>query len=114
MSDMMSYKGYRGQIEFSEEDETFYGWITGINDLVTFEGTSVQELRSAFTEAVNDYLDTCKSLGKKPEKEYKGQFNVRISRELHRLAAMKATTSRISLNKFVERAIRKAVQGEDV
>ncbi len=112
MSNMMTYKGYRGQVEFSDEDSTFYGKILGINDLVTFEGASVLKLKVAFKEAVNDYLETCKELGKDPEKEYKGQFNVRVSTKLHRLAARKAMAGRITLNRFVELALRKAVQGE--
>ena len=109
----MKYKDYRGKVEFSDEDSTFFGKILGINDLVTFEGSTVEELRNSFIEAVDDYLETCLELGKEPEKEYKGQFNVRVPVNLHRLAARKAKVKNISLNKFVENALRKALhEGE--
>lgn len=71
MNNYLEYKGYRGLIEFSNVDLVFFGTIAGINDLVTFEGTSVEEIKTAFREAVDDYLTTCIELGKKPEKEFK-------------------------------------------
>ena len=43
------------------------------------------------------------------EKAYKGSFNVRISPELHKKAAIAAMTQQISLNSFVENSIIKAV-----
>lgn len=112
MSNVLKYKDYRGLVEYSDEDSTFFGKIFGIDDLITFEGSSVKELKKAFQDAVNDYLETCKEIGKKPEKEYKGQFNVRVPVKLHRLAARRAAVNRITLNKFVENALKKALQSE--
>ena len=83
----------------------FYGKLLGIDDLVNFEGASVKELKKAFHEAVNDYLETCEELGKEPNKTYKGTFNVRISTDLHKSAAVYAAMNNISLNDFVKTAI---------
>jgi predicted HicB family RNase H-like nuclease len=105
MNDILEYKNYYATVHFSAEDEVFHGRIIGINDLVSFEGTTVPELKQAFHEAVEDYLATCKELGKEPEKTYKGSFNVRIPSELHRLAARYATQKNMSLNDFVRYAI---------
>ncbi len=105
MSDIMEYKTYYANIQFSAEDEVFHGKIIGINDLVSFEGTTVAELKKAFHEAVDDYLATCKELGKEPEKTYKGSFNVRIPSELHRQAARYASSKNMSLNDFVRYAL---------
>ena len=69
MNDIIEYKTYYASVQFSAEDEVFHGKIIGINDLVSFEGTTVAELKKAFHEAVNDYLATCKELGKDPEKK---------------------------------------------
>lgn len=110
MSDILEYKSYYATIDFSAEDEVFYGKIIGINDLVSFEGTTVAELKDAFYEAVEDYLETCEALGKEPEKTYKGSFNVRISSELHRKAARRATLQKMSLNDFVRYAIDYVLQ----
>ena len=52
----MNYKGYAARLEYSEEDGLFVGHIAGIRDVVGFHGSSVEELRAAFVEAVDDYL----------------------------------------------------------
>lgn len=105
MNDVLEYKKYYAIIQFSAEDDVFYGRIVGINDSISFEGTSVGGLKKAFREAVDDYLETCGQLGKEPEKSYKGSFNVRIPSELHRQAARVAAVKNMSLNDFVRYAI---------
>ena len=105
MSDILRYKDYCGSVEFSAEDNCLYGKILGINDLVSFEGKTVEDLRSDFEESVDDYLETCANLGKQPEKEYKGTFNVRISPELHKRAAIEAAKEKQSLNWVIGRAV---------
>ena len=112
MSNYLTYKEYIGTVDFSAEDGVFYGKVHGINDLINFEGTSVKELQQGFEEAVDDYLETCSELGKKPEKTYKGSFNVRVSADLHRKAALIASQKSWSLNDFVKRAIAYAIAHE--
>ena len=110
MNNFLEYKGFSGTIEFSSQDDCFFGKIVGINDLVTFEGRSVEEIKASFFEAVDDYLEMCKELGKEPEKAYKGSFNIRIDPVLHKKAAKLATAYNISLNQFVESAIADKIQ----
>lgn len=114
MKNYLEHKGYIGTISFSADDRVFYGKIQGINDLVTFEGTSVNELETAFQEAVTDYLDTCKALGKSPDKVYKGSFNIRISQELHQQTVLLATKAGVNLNEVVKKALSYAVRNENV
>jgi predicted HicB family RNase H-like nuclease len=109
MNDILEYKTYYGSVHFSSEDEIFYGKLLGVDDLVNFEGASVKELKKAFHEAVDDYLETCEELGKEPNKTYKGSFNVRISTDLHKAAAVYAAVNNISLNDFVKSAIHYAL-----
>ena len=52
----LNYKGFIGSVAFSEEDNVFFGKIEGIDGLVNFEGSSVEELKEAFHEAVDDYV----------------------------------------------------------
>lgn len=113
MNDILQYKGYYASLHFSADDELFFGKLLGIDDLVNFEGASVRELKKAFREAVDDYLETCEQLGKEPNKTYKGSFNVRISTELHKAAAVFASIHNISLNDFVRTAIDYALQNRD-
>ena len=112
MSSTMEYKGYVGSVEFSEEDGLFYGKVMGIRALISYEGTTAHELVDDFHGAVEDYLALCEAEGKEPEKAYKGSFNVRISPELHKQAAIFATTHGISMNSFVENALRTSLSGQ--
>ena len=64
MNDILQYKNYIASIHFSSTDEVFYGKVLGINDLISFEGASLKELKKAFEEAVEDYLETNKELSR--------------------------------------------------
>ncbi len=101
----MEYKGYFAKVEYDSDDEIFFGTIEGIADSVSFEGANTSELKQAFFDAVDDYLDMCQRLSKEPAKYYKGSFNVRVSPEIHKRAAITALSNGISLNQFVERAL---------
>ena len=111
MKDVLKYKDFIASVHFSMEDEVFHGKIEGIGDLITFEGGTVADLKNAFEEAVEDYLDICKQIEKDPHKSFKGSFNVRIKPELHKKAVFKSLELGISLNQFVEKAISKLISG---
>lgn len=64
----MTYKGYSGTIEYSELDNCLFGRIDGIRDIISYEGETIQELRKAFHEAVEDYIEDCAESGKEPDK----------------------------------------------
>ncbi|MET3120892.1 putative HicB family RNase H-like nuclease [Oxalobacteraceae bacterium GrIS 2.11] len=101
----MTHKGYLAKIDYSDEDELFTGRLAGIDDVVGFHGSSVTELKAAFVEAVEDYIDTCKKLGKKPQKTYSGRFVLRIEPEINARAAIAAETEGKSLNAWIGDAI---------
>ena len=86
----MTYKGYVGTVEYSEEDACLFGRIAGIRDIITYEGESVAEIKTAFEEAVDDYLQHCTEIGKEPNKPYSGKFLLRIDLSLHARLAVKA------------------------
>jgi predicted HicB family RNase H-like nuclease len=92
-------------VNFSAADRVFYGRIEGIDDLITFEAKSVDELIKAFEESVEEYLALCEQTGKHRQRSYKGSFNVRIHPDLHKNAALLSADLGISLNQFVEEAI---------
>jgi predicted HicB family RNase H-like nuclease len=105
MKDIIEFKNFVGSVHYSSEDDCFFGRLEGITDLVTFEGKSTSELKKAFKEAVEDYIEACAELGKDLFKSYKGSFNIRVSPDLHRKIANKAVKSGISLNQFVQTAL---------
>lgn len=110
MKNVISYKDYIGTVNFSEEDMVFYGKVVGITDSISFEGDTVESLIEDFHEAVDEYLDFCRENGKEPQQQYKGSFNIRIAPELHRKASLDAMAKNMSLNSYVEEAIKMCVE----
>jgi len=105
----LKYKSYIGSIEASLEDNILHGKLEYISALVTYEGETVDELKAAFEEAVEDYLQICKDKGYEPEKPCKGSFNVRIGHELHLAALQKAKQQGVSLNDLVKQSISEKI-----
>lgn len=104
MNNVLSYKGYFAKVEYSAEDNVLFGKIEGINDLIDFEADNCTQLQKAFEEAVDSYLEFCKSVGKDPDKPYKGSFNVRVDPTLHKKLAEEAIVKETSLNDIVTQA----------
>ena len=109
MSNVLAYKGYFAPVEFDAEQHVLTGMVTGIRDAIVFEGSTAEDVEQCFHDAVDDYLAFCAEKGKKPEKSYKGTFNVRINPDLHRAAATAAAARNGYLNPFVADAIAAAV-----
>jgi predicted HicB family RNase H-like nuclease len=106
----LTYKGYAARIEYSDEDQCFVGHIAGISDIVGFHGDSVEEVRTAFHEAVDHYLEGCAALGIPPKKPYSGKLMIRVQPEVHARAAMTAAAKGKSLNAWAAEVIsREAV-----
>ena len=110
----LAYKGYCGSIDPSIEDECLHGRILFIDDLITYEGDTMPGLRDAFQAAVDRYLAHCEKVGKQPGKPYSGSFNVRKDPSDHALAAKIAHQRGVTLNEFVKRAIKSAIENDGV
>jgi len=109
VSDLLEYKGYYGTVEFSAADKVLFGKVLGIKGLISYEGNSVQNLKADFEGAVDDYLEMCAENGVEPEKAYRGNFNVRVSPELHKALAFYSASHGQTLNSTVEEALRRHV-----
>lgn len=107
---MMKYKGYVGQVEFDDDANIFHGEVINLRDVVTFQGSSVQELRNAFEESVDDYLEFCEERGESPDKPYSGKFMLRLEPELHKMLAIRARKERKSLNALVHDTLAHAAE----
>ncbi|MEA5129674.1 MAG: type II toxin-antitoxin system HicB family antitoxin [Proteiniphilum sp.] len=102
----LKYKRYVGSVEYSEEDNCLYGKVLGMsNDLISYEGQTVDELKKDFEGAVEDYLTSCNDRGIKPRKSFSGKLNLRMSSELHGRVAAIATKTGTTINEFINKAI---------
>jgi len=110
MNNVLTYKGYIGSVQFSADDNVFFGKLEGINDLVTFEGETVQELKDAFCYMVDEHIKDCEDENVPVEKSYKGSFNVRLTPDLHRRAAIYAKIHGKTLNTFVRESIESRLE----
>lgn len=105
----MKYKGYHGHVVYDEEAKLFHGEVVGLKDVITFQGTSVDELEQAFKDSVDDYLAFCKKLNRAPEKPFSGKLVLRLPPEVHQQAATKAKSSSLSLNTWIWQAIQQVL-----
>jgi predicted HicB family RNase H-like nuclease len=106
---MMQYKGYIGKVEYDDEAEIFHGDVVNIRDVVTFQGKTVQELKKAFRDSVDVYLDFCAKRGEEPDKPCSGHFVTRIPPDLHRRINTAATVAGKSVNSWVAEKLEHAV-----
>ena len=105
---MLNYKGYTGQVEFDDEAGLFHGEVLGLRDVVTFQGTSVGELKQAFKESVDDYLEFCRVRGETPDKPFSGRLMLRLPPELHRKVYTSSKREGKSLNQWIAERLERA------
>ena len=106
----MEYKGYSAKVEFDSDANIFHGEVINLRDVITFEGETVKELKQAFQDSVDDYLDFCAQRGEAPEKPYSGKFVIRVEPELHKNITIEARKAGKSLNVWISDAIYKALK----
>ena len=106
----MRYKGYSARVEYSDEDGCFVGRVAGIRDLLTFHGESVDEVRQAFEEALDFYLETSAERGEMPNKPYSGKLLLRVAPEVHAAVATAAEVSGKSINQWAAERLAEAAK----
>lgn len=105
--DYLEYKGYKGSVEYSKEDNCLFGKVQGMSKaLILYEGQTLDELRQDFEAGVDSYLEGCKADGVEPAKPYSGRLNLRMSSELHSRVAAFVAASGTTINDFINKAIK--------
>jgi predicted HicB family RNase H-like nuclease len=97
----MKYKGYEAVITLDEAAGVFSGEVINTRDVITFQGASIQELKQAFEDSVEDYLEFCAERNEAPEKPVSGTLSLRMPPELHREISMEAKRQKKSLNSYI-------------
>lgn len=110
MSDLMEYKGFKARVEYSADDEVFFGRLLGIEDVVTFEGKTVRELKKDMKEAVDFHIEICERSGKAAAKPYSGKVLFRLPSELHAKIAETAASKGKSINEWGREILESAVK----
>lgn len=106
----LRYKGYTGSVEYSDEDKCLFGKVQGLHGtLISYEGTTIDEITDDFHSAVDTYLTSCKVRGITPAKPYSGKLVLRMPSELHGLVAYAATAAGTTINDFINKAVSNEV-----
>lgn len=106
---MFEYKSYVAKVEFDPDAEIFHGEVLGTRDVITFQGSSVRELKRAFRDSVDDYLEFCAQRSEPPEKPFSGRLMLRLPADLHRQLFVRAREEGKSLNQLVAEKLKQAV-----
>ena len=106
---MMEFRGYIATVEFDDEADIFHGEVINLRDVITFQGKSVEELRQAFKDSIEDYLDFCAARNEEPERPFSGKFSLRIDPNLHRRISIQARLAKKSLNHWINETLENAV-----
>lgn len=102
---MKRYRGYKGSIEYSDEDKCYYGKVLGIVDCISYEGYSRESLEKDFHEAVDAYLSSCVQRNVKPHVPYSGSISLRISPDEHSRIAALAHSAGTSVSAYIRHAL---------
>ncbi len=106
---MMEHRGYiAGPIDIDPDDGLLSGCVTGLRDVIHFQGSTAEELWASFREGIDDYLALCAEQGLPPDRPYKGKIMLRVDPDLHRNAARRAAAEGISLNDWIARRLQAA------
>ena len=97
----MQYRGYRGVVVFDDDAGLLHGEVVDTRDVITFQGSSVSEVRQAFIDSVEEYLAVCSERGRQPDRPYSGRIALRLPPKVHRAAAAEARTEGMSLNAWL-------------
>lgn len=106
---MLKYKGYFGVVQFDDEAMIFHGEVTGLRDVITFRGTTPEEIKKEFETSIDGYLDWCKELGQEPEKPFSGNIHLRLQPDLHAKLATEAKFNGVSLNNYINQTLKQVI-----
>ncbi|RED75402.1 type II toxin-antitoxin system HicB family antitoxin [Cohnella phaseoli] len=112
MTTLLEYKGYVGKVEVDLDANILHGEVMYLRDVVTFQGKTVDDIRQAFQDSIEDYLEFCESEGEEPEKPFSGKFLVRLTAEQHKLVTIAAMSAGSSLNAWVSEHLARDAEKE--
>ena len=109
---MIEYKGYIGVVDFDPEIDLFHGTVINTQDVITFYGASVVELREEMQKSLEVYFEVCEEQGKVPDKPFSGELTIQTSLELYSRIALNAARHQLEIDIYLQEIIEKAVSAE--
>ena len=110
MNNILEYKGFKAKIEFSADDNVFFGRLIGIDDIVSFHGETVKNLKKSFRESIDFHIELCEKIGKGIKRRYSGKVMLRLPNQLHAKIAETAASAGKSINEWGRDVLASAVK----
>jgi predicted HicB family RNase H-like nuclease len=110
----MSYRGYKGYFEYDGKADIFHGQVIGIRDVITFQGRSIDDLKVALKDSIDDYLEMCEQEEKSPDKPFSGKFSLRLPPEVHSKVAQAAASSHKSINSWITDVVENNLEKQNI
>lgn len=104
------YKGYVAQMDVDVAARILYGRVLDLKDVITFQGTTVEEAIQSFHDSVDAYLAFCQELGERPEKAFSGHIPFRTNSEHHRKILIASRLMEKSINAWMDEALTEAAE----
>jgi predicted HicB family RNase H-like nuclease len=111
---MMSYRGYKGYFEYDGKADIFHGQVIGIKDVITFQGRSIDDLKVALKDSIDDYLEMCEQEEKSPDKPFSGKFSLRLPPEVHSKVAQAAASDHKSINSWITDVVENNLEKHNI
>ena len=109
---MIEYMRYVGVVDFDPEMDLFHGTVINTQDVITFYGASVTELREEMQKSLEVYFEVCEEQGKAPDKPFSGELTIQTSLELYSRIALNAARHQLEIDIYLQEIIEKAVSAE--
>jgi predicted HicB family RNase H-like nuclease len=107
---MMKYKDYLARVEYDASADIFHGEVINTRDVITFQGKSVEEIKRAFEDSVEDYLAFCRERSEEPDKPFTGRFTVRLSPDQHKQVILAAEKAGKRIDSWIAEALLQAAR----
>ncbi len=98
---MMEYKGYIGRVEFDDEAGLFHGEVINAHDVITFQGTTAEEIKREFKISIDVYLEFCEEQGKAPDNPNSGHLVLDVAPELQTAMIQAAKREHKNLDSWI-------------
>ena len=109
---MIEYKGYIGVVDFDPEIDLFHGTVINTQDVITFYGASVAELREEMRKSLEVYFEVCEEQGKTPDKPFPNTLTFQTSPELYSRIALNAARRQLEIDVYLQEVLEKAISAD--
>ena len=101
---------YIARIEFDPALDKFFGEVVNTPDVITFYGSSIDELKAELATSIAAHTAFCREQGIAPGKPYSGKFMLRMDPEQHARVSAAAASAGESMNAWAIKTLTREAE----